>query len=92
MLTSQELKSYAHLRRIRLIDQAWKDYLQDLTLHLLYKKIPPNPLQGRHLHLEGPERGPIFRGPRSLSRDDPKGPGHVPHKGTQILRFHLHDP
>jgi len=40
MLTSQELKSYAHLRRIRLIDQAWKDYLQDLTLHLLYKKYP----------------------------------------------------
>ncbi|MBE3136615.1 MAG: nucleotidyl transferase AbiEii/AbiGii toxin family protein [Thermoplasmata archaeon] len=40
MLTSQELKSYAHLRRIKLIDQAWKDYLQDLTLHLLYKKYP----------------------------------------------------
>ena len=40
MLTSQELKSYAHLRRIKLIDQAWKDYLQDLALHLLYKKYP----------------------------------------------------
>jgi predicted nucleotidyltransferase component of viral defense system len=40
MITSQELKSYAHLRRIKLIDQAWKDYLQDLTLHLLYKKYP----------------------------------------------------
>jgi predicted nucleotidyltransferase component of viral defense system len=40
MLTSQELKRYAHLRRIRLIDQAWKDYLQDLMLHLLYKKYP----------------------------------------------------
>jgi predicted nucleotidyltransferase component of viral defense system len=40
MLTSSELKSYAHLRRIKLIDQAWKDYLQDLTLHILYKKYP----------------------------------------------------
>jgi len=40
MITSQELKSYAHLRRIKLIDQAWKDYLQDLTLYLLYKKYP----------------------------------------------------
>lgn len=40
MLTSSELKSYAHMRRIKLIDQAWKDYLQDLTLHLLYKKYP----------------------------------------------------
>ncbi len=40
MLTSSELKSYAHLRRIKLIDQAWKDYLQDLILHLLYKKSP----------------------------------------------------
>lgn len=40
MLTSSELKSYAHMRRIKLIDQAWKDYLQDLILHLLYKKYP----------------------------------------------------
>lgn len=40
MLTSQELKSYAHMRRIKLIDQAWKDYLQDMILHLLYKKYP----------------------------------------------------
>ena len=40
MLTSSELKSYAHMRRIKLIDQAWKDYLQDLVLHLLYKKYP----------------------------------------------------
>jgi predicted nucleotidyltransferase component of viral defense system len=40
MLTSSELKSYAHLRRIKLIDQAWKDYLQDMMLHLLYKKYP----------------------------------------------------
>jgi len=40
MLTSSELKSYAHLRRIKLIDHAWKDYLQDMILHLLYKKYP----------------------------------------------------
>jgi len=40
MLTSSELKSYAHLRRIKLIDQAWRDYLQDLILHLLYRKYP----------------------------------------------------
>lgn len=40
MLTSSELKSYAHMRRIKLIDQAWKDYLQDMMLHLLYKKYP----------------------------------------------------
>jgi predicted nucleotidyltransferase component of viral defense system len=40
MLTSPELKSYAHMRRIKIIDHAWKDYLQDLTLHLLYKKHP----------------------------------------------------
>lgn len=40
MLTSQELKSYAHMRRIKLIDQAYKDYQQDMILHLLYKKYP----------------------------------------------------
>jgi predicted nucleotidyltransferase component of viral defense system len=40
LLTSSELKSYAHIRRIKLIDHAWKDYLQDLTLLILYKKFP----------------------------------------------------
>jgi len=40
MLITSELKSYAHMRRIKLIDQAWKDYLQDLILHLLYKQYP----------------------------------------------------
>jgi len=40
MLTHEEIKRYAHLRRLRLIDQIWKDYLQDILLHLLYRKLP----------------------------------------------------
>lgn len=40
MLTQEEVKGYAHMRRLRLIDQIWKDYLQDLLLHLLYRKMP----------------------------------------------------
>jgi len=40
MLTEGEIKRYAHLRRLRLIDQIWKDYLQDILLHLLYRKMP----------------------------------------------------
>jgi predicted nucleotidyltransferase component of viral defense system len=40
MLTQGELKQYAHLRRLRLADQMWKDYLQDLVLYLLYQKMP----------------------------------------------------
>ena len=40
MLTQEEIKKYAHMRRLRLIDQIWKDYLQDILLHLLYRKIP----------------------------------------------------
>ncbi|HIG97053.1 MAG TPA: nucleotidyl transferase AbiEii/AbiGii toxin family protein [Candidatus Aenigmarchaeota archaeon] len=40
MLTAEEVKKYAHMRRLRLIDQIWKDYLQDVLLHLLYRKMP----------------------------------------------------
>ena len=40
MLTQEEIKRYAHLRRLRLIDHIWKDYLQDMILHLLYRKMP----------------------------------------------------
>ncbi len=40
MLTQEEIKKYAHMRRLRLIDQIWKDYLQDVILHLLYRKMP----------------------------------------------------
>ncbi len=40
MLTEEEVKKYAHMRRLKLLDQIWKDYLQDLLLHLLYRKIP----------------------------------------------------
>lgn len=40
MLMQDEVKKYAHMRRLRLIDQIWKDYLQDLLLHLLYRKMP----------------------------------------------------
>jgi len=40
MLTTNELKGYAPMRRLRLVDQIWKDYLQDLALHLLYRKAP----------------------------------------------------
>jgi len=40
MLTQEEVKRYAHMRRLRLIDQIWKDYLQDILLHLLYRKMP----------------------------------------------------
>ncbi len=40
MLTQGEVKRYAHMRRLKLIDQIWKDYLQDLLLHLLYRKLP----------------------------------------------------
>lgn len=40
MLTEEEIKRYAHRRRLKLIDQIWKDYLQDLLLYLLYRKMP----------------------------------------------------
>ncbi len=40
MLTAEEVKKYAHMRRLKLIDQIWKDYLQDVLLHLLYRKMP----------------------------------------------------
>lgn len=40
MLTEQEVKRYAHMRRLKLSDQIWKDYLQDILLHLLYRKMP----------------------------------------------------
>src|SRR3989338_7949953 len=40
MLTQDEVKKYAFVRRIRLIDHAWKDYMQDIVLYLLYKKMP----------------------------------------------------
>ncbi len=40
MLTQDEVKRYAHMRRLRLIDHIWKDYLQDVMLHLLYRKMP----------------------------------------------------
>lgn len=40
MLTTNELKRYAHMRRLRLVDQIWKDYLQDLVLHVLYGRTP----------------------------------------------------
>lgn len=40
MLTQEEVKRYAHMRRLKLIDQIWKDYLQDMLLHLLYRKMP----------------------------------------------------
>jgi len=32
MLTGEEVKKYAHMRRLKLLDQIWKDYLQDLLL------------------------------------------------------------
>ena len=40
MLTQEEVKKYAHMRRLKLIDQIWKDYLQDLLLYILYRKMP----------------------------------------------------
>lgn len=40
MLTQEEVKKYAHMRRLKLTDQIWKDYIQDLLLHLLYRKMP----------------------------------------------------
>ena len=40
MLTQEEIKKYAHMRRLRLSDQIWKDYLQDILLYLLYRKMP----------------------------------------------------
>ncbi len=40
MLTTGELKGYAHMRRLRIVDQIWKDYLQDLALHVLYRRTP----------------------------------------------------
>jgi len=39
-LTTNELKGYAHMRRLRIVDQIWKDYLQDLALHILYRRTP----------------------------------------------------
>lgn len=46
MLTQEEVKRYAHMRRLKLIDQIWKDYLQDILLHLLYRKTPKMVLSG----------------------------------------------
>ena len=40
MLTTGELKGYAHMRRLRIVDHIWKDYLQDLALHILYRRTP----------------------------------------------------
>lgn len=40
MLTTNELKGYAHMRRLRIVDHIWKDYLQDLALHILYRRTP----------------------------------------------------
>lgn len=40
MLTQEEIKRYAHMRRLKLSDQIWKDYLQDIFLYLLYRKMP----------------------------------------------------
>ncbi len=40
MLTQEEVKKYAHMRRLKLIDQIWKDYMQDVILHLIYRKMP----------------------------------------------------
>ena len=39
MLTQDEVKKYAYARRLTLIDHIWKDYLQDLMLYMLYKKM-----------------------------------------------------
>jgi len=46
MLTTGELKGYAHMRRLRMVDQIWKDYLQDLALHILYRRTPGLVLRG----------------------------------------------
>ena len=46
MLTGEEVKKFAHMRRLKLIDQIWKDYLQDILLHLLYRKIPKTVFSG----------------------------------------------
>jgi predicted nucleotidyltransferase component of viral defense system len=46
MLTTGELKGYAHMRRLRMVDQIWKDYLQDLALHVLYRRTPGLVLRG----------------------------------------------
>ena len=40
MLTNSEVKSYAHLRRLRILDHIWKDYLQDMILHIIYTEKP----------------------------------------------------
>ncbi len=40
MLTSKELKGYAHQRKLKTLDQAWKDYIQDQVLYLLYSRSP----------------------------------------------------
>ena len=40
MLTNNEVKSYAHLRRLRILDHIWKDYLQDMILHIIYTEKP----------------------------------------------------
>ena len=46
MLTQEEVKRYAHARRLKLIDQIWKDYLQDVLLYLLYRKMPKMVFRG----------------------------------------------
>jgi predicted nucleotidyltransferase component of viral defense system len=58
MLTREEIKKYAHMRRLKLIDQIWKDYLQDLLLYMLYRKIPDMILGG------GTSIWKVFKGSR----------------------------
>ncbi len=46
MLTQEEVKKYAYMRRLRLMDQIWKDYFQDMLLHLIYRKMPKTVFSG----------------------------------------------
>lgn len=82
MLTTSELKAYAHMRRLKLIDHAWKDYLQDLLLYLLYRKEPQLVFKG------GTAIWKVMRGDR-FSEDIDLCIGRLPDKLDDYLQYEL---
>jgi predicted nucleotidyltransferase component of viral defense system len=47
MLSTSELKSYAHMRRLKHVETFWKDYLQDVVLYLISRRVPRLVFRGR---------------------------------------------
>lgn len=78
MLTAEEVKKYAHMRRLKLIDQIWKDYTQDVLIHLLYRKMPKMIFSG------GTAIWKVLKGDRFSEDIDMYAPS-VPNKITDYL-------